>query len=158
MRSGVGLRLSKVEEESESDAFGKQKHMFSSSDFEDVLSNWWKESDTQSGGSLQLSAERIAVTFVKNGVFKEVETARRNLILQVHHNKTKAPLTTYPAPGEDILSLEDYQIVFCKGIFRELLTQLAEKLKEVMEHALSKNVHLTLNRHLNNYQRALMLE
>lgn len=48
--------------------------------------------------------------------------------------------------------------MFCKGIFRELLTQLAEKLKEVMEHALSKNVHLTLNRHLNNYQRALMLE
>jgi hypothetical protein len=125
--------------------------MFSSSDFEDVLGNWWKESDTQAGGSLQLSAERIAVTFVKNGVFKEVETARRNLILQVHHNKTKAPLTTYPAPGEDILSLEDYQIVFCKGIFRELLTQLAEKLKEVMEHALSNNVHLTLNRHLNNY-------
>lgn len=118
MRSGVGLRLSKVEEESENDAFGKQKHMFSSSDFEDVLGNWWKESDTEAGGSLQLSAERIAVTFVKNGVFKEVETARRNLILQVHHNKTKAPLTTYPAPGEDILSLEDYQIVFCKGIFR----------------------------------------
>ena len=152
------MRLSKVEEESENDAFGKLKHMFSSSDFEDVLGNWWKESDSQAGGSLQLSAEKIAFTFVKNGVFKEVETARRNLILQVHHNKTKAPLTTYPAPGEDILSLEDYQIVFCKGIFRELLTQLAEKLKEVMEHALSKNVHLTLNRHLNNYQRALMLE
>lgn len=152
------MRLSKVEEESENDAFGKLKHMFSSSDFEDVLGNWWKESDSQAGGSLQLSAERIAFTFVKNGVFKEVETARRNLILQAHHNKTKAPLTTYPAPGEDILSLEDYQIVFCKGIFRELLTQLAEKLKEVMEHALSKNVHLTLNRHLNNYQRALMLE
>ena len=46
MRSGAGLKLSKVEEESESDILGKQKHMFSSSDFEDVLSNWWKESDT----------------------------------------------------------------------------------------------------------------
>ena len=27
-----------------------------------------------------------------------------------------------------------------------------------MEQALSKDLHLTLNRHLNNYQRALMLE
>ena len=84
MRSTIGLKLSKVDEESENDIFNKEKHMFSSSDFEDVLSSWWKESDTQAGGSLQLPAERIATTFVKNGVFKEIETARRNLILQVH--------------------------------------------------------------------------
>jgi hypothetical protein len=55
--------------------------MFSSTELEEVLINWWKESDFLSGGSLQLSAERIANTFVKNGVFKEMETARRNLIL-----------------------------------------------------------------------------
>ena len=55
--------------------------MFSSSDFENVLTTWWRESDTLAGGSLQLSAERIAATLVKNGVFKEIETARRSLIL-----------------------------------------------------------------------------
>jgi len=55
--------------------------MFSSSDFEEILTLWWKESDSKTGGSLQLSAERLATTFVNNGVFKEVETARRNLIL-----------------------------------------------------------------------------
>ncbi len=46
MRSAIGLKLSKVDEESENDMFNKEKHMFSSSDFEDVLSSWWKESDT----------------------------------------------------------------------------------------------------------------
>jgi hypothetical protein len=55
--------------------------MFSSSDFEEILTLWWKESDSKTGGSLQLSAERLATTLVNNGVFKEVETARRNLIL-----------------------------------------------------------------------------
>lgn len=80
-RSVGGFLLSRVDEESESGLDYKNKHMFSSSEFEDVLMHWWRQSDTLAGGSLQISAERIAYTFVKNRVFKEMETARRNLIL-----------------------------------------------------------------------------
>ncbi len=149
--------MSVVEEESNQDDSDKAKITYSQQNFEDILAKWWSEADNHRGNVSQ-SAELIALTLVKDGVFKEVETSRRNIILAVHQQKTKAPLTTYPSVGEDMINLEEYNLIFAVGIFRELLTQLAMRLKEVMHLALKKDLHFNMNQHLNNYQRQLILE
>ena len=60
-------------------------------------------------------------------------------------------LHAFPQAGEDMISFEDYTMIFIRGIFRELLTQLAYKLKEAMALAMQKGSYQTMNRHLNNY-------
>lgn len=142
--------MSVVEEESNQDDNDDERITYSQQNFEDILTKWWREADNDRG-NVSISAEMLALTLVKDGVFKEVETTRRNIILQVHKQKTKSPLTTYPAVGEDMINLEEYNLIFAIAIFRELLTQLAMRLKEVMHQALKKNLHFNMNQHLNNY-------
>ena len=130
MRLNPGEQLGIVQEEV-SNPFGDQ--MFSMMQFQSILSLWWKETDLNRG-NLALSAEKIAQHFVRKEVSNEVESVRRSLLLQVYKLKKgeNVILNTYPACGEDFITIEDYNMVFCKGIFRELLTQLASKLKDAM--------------------------
>lgn len=57
-----------------------------------------------------------------------------------------------------MITQEDYTLVFIRGVFRELLTQLASKLKKAMLQSVKKGVYQTMNRQLNNFQRKLMLD
>ncbi len=84
-------------------------------------------------------------------MFKEQETTRRNIILQIHQAKTSDALTTYPEVGDDIIVREDFMQIFSKGIIRELLTQLANKLRDFMKDYVKRGIHLSMNRLLNDY-------
>jgi hypothetical protein len=85
-------------------------------------------------------------------VFLEVETTRRAFLLSaVQTRNSSSNLHAFPSPGEDYITFDDYCLIFIRGVFRELLTQLAVKLKEVMQASLKKGVYLNMNRHLNNY-------
>ena len=93
------------------------------------------------------------------GVFHDVEWTRRAFLDRAHQQRktSHGSLLAFPNPGLDLITLEDYNFIFLRAIFRELLTQLANKLKEAMAKTLKTGVIQTMNQQLNNFQRTLML-
>ena len=57
----------------------------------------------------------------------------------------------FPIPGEDLITLEDYNVIFIRAVFRELLTQLANKLKAAISQTMKAGVHQSMNQQLNNF-------
>jgi hypothetical protein len=132
--------------------------MFSMQEFFSVLNGWWKDLD-QHHGNLSISAQKVAEYFVKQGVFTDAEWTRRAFLERAHHQKqTEGSLLTFPVPGLDLITLDDYNLIFLRAIFRELLTQLAKKLKDAMAKTLKSGEVQSMNQQLNNFQRKLMLD
>lgn len=100
----------------------------------------------QHHGNLSLSAQKVAEYFVKQGVFTDVEWTRRAFLDRAHQQKqSHGSLLAFPVPGLDLLTLEDYNQIFLRAIFRELLTQLAKKLKDAMAKTLKAGVVQSMN-------------
>jgi len=79
--------MSVVEEESNADEDSEEGIIYTLAHFEGVLLNWWARADL-GRGNVTISADKISLILLKDDVFKEQETTRRNIILAIHQSKT----------------------------------------------------------------------
>ncbi|CDW87182.1 iki3 domain containing protein [Stylonychia lemnae] len=112
------------------------------SDQLNIVRQWWQEID-KGRGNLSQTIEEVSRLLVNKRIAAEMETAKRIVGQSTKKSKTE-------------IDWEDFNQIFCKGIFKEVLITLANKIK-TSQNQVEKQGE-SLGGKLNEYQRKLLLE
>eukprot|EP00347_Sterkiella_histriomuscorum_P020000 403339480 len=112
-----------------------------------IVRQWWQEID-KGKGNLTQKLDDVAKLLVIKKIAAEMETARRVVIQSTKKSKQE-------------IDWEDFNQIFCKGIFKEVLISLANKIKQYSSNSKANQTFKagdSLGGKLNQYQRKLLLE
>ena len=103
----------------------------------EVVDEWWREVDPQK--KLEAPIGLVAELFLKKGIAQDEDSAKK--ILQKNMQKK-----------EKMVSVEDFNQIFCKNIFKEALIEINDNIERQNEGATEMPLTLKLGR----FQRQLI--
>lgn len=123
------------------------EHMDKTSSLTDqmkIVREWWNEMDDSQGRN-ELPLKIVAAFMTKKGLTPDQEKAKSVITKAQIGNRKK----------HQVVSIEDFNRIFCKGIFKDALVNVVESIDRD-KHINDENLPLSLK--ISQYQRGLMID